>query len=346
MNNRDLLIETAADLFQRTTPLLGRDRSTEVELGRRAWLAIEGAELHLVGVSAEHGGAGDLADACAVLRTSARYACPVPLMETLLARWVLGEAGLSAPGGPLTVDNAGFAGLPEVGADGVFVSGELERVSFPRQASSVVFLATFGGTVHVCYVDIASTSIHLGQRMSGLDLACVDLVGLKPTAIAPSPVSADALNARGALYRAQEIAGALSRVLELAIEFSRQRVQFGRPIARFQAIQHHLADIAAETTAAAVAAESAADLAVDGEPQLAAAIAKTRTGIAVRAAAVAHQVHGAMGATEEYPLHLFTRRLWDWRDDFGTEAEWSEWLGARFLSAGSGAIWEEVARIA
>jgi acyl-CoA dehydrogenase len=346
MNNRDLLIETAADLFQRTTPLLGRDRSTEVELGRRAWSAIEGAELQLVGVSAEHGGAGDVADACAVLRTAARYACPVPLMETLLARWVLGEAGLEAPDGPLTVDNAGFAALPVVGGDGTFVSGELERVSFPRQATSVVFLAERRGTVHVCCIDIASASIQLGQRMSGLDLARVDLVGLKPTASGPSPVSADHLTARGALYRAQEIAGALSRILELAIEFSRQRVQFGRPISRFQAIQHHLADIAAEATAAAVAAESAGELAAGGELQLAAAIAKTRTGMAVRAASVAHQVHGAMGATEEYPLHLFTRRLWDWRDDFGSESQWSEWLGGRFLSAGSAAIWQEVARIA
>jgi acyl-CoA dehydrogenase len=53
-----------------------------------------------------------------------------------------------------------------------------------------------------------------------------------------------------------------------------------------------------------------------------------------------------MGATEEYPLHLFTRRLWDWRDDFGSEAQWSEWLGNRFLKTGSSAIWQEVARIA
>lgn len=346
MNNRELLIETAADLFQRTTPLLGRDRSTEVELGRRAWSTIEAAELHLVGVSAHRGGAGDVADACAVLRTSARYACPVPLMETLLARWALGEAGLDVPAGPLTVDNAGFASLPRIGGDGAFSAGELERVPFPRLATSVVLLAERGGGVHVCVIDIATASIHLGQRMSGLDQARVDLVGLKPTAIAASPLSLDEWNARGALYRAQEIAGALSRVLELAIEFSRQRVQFGRPISRFQAIQHHLADIAAEATAADVAAENGAELASTGDHQLAAAIAKTRTGLACRAAAVAHQVHGAMGATEEYPLHLFTRRLWDWRDDFGSEAQWSEWLGNRLLKAGSSAIWEEVARIA
>jgi acyl-CoA dehydrogenase len=345
MNDRELLTETAADLFQRTTPLLGRDRKTEVELGRLAWSAIERAELHVIGVSGEHGGAGDVGDACAVLRVSGRYACPVPLMETLLARWVLGEAGLEAPEGPLTIDNAGFAELPEIGNDGTFVSGQLERVPYPDQAKSVIVLAAQRGAVHVCLIDVATARKQLGQRITGQELASVDLVGSKPSLIARSPVSADALTARGALYRAQEIAGALSRVLEFAIEFSTQRVQFGRPIARFQAIQHHLADIAAEATAAEVAAENAADLASTGDAQLAAAIAKTRTGLACRAASVAHQVHGAMGATEEYPLHLFTRRLWDWRDDFGSETQWSEWLGNRFLRTGSSAIWQEVARI-
>jgi acyl-CoA dehydrogenase len=346
MNNRELLIATAADLFQRTTPLIGRDRSTDVELGSVAWAAIDSAELDLVGVSPAHGGAGDIADACAVLRTAARYASPVPLMETLLARWVLGEAGLRAPHGQLTIDNAGFAEPPSVGPDGAFLAGELQRVSFPRQAASLVVLAELRGVPHVCLVDTAHATMQLSERVSGLELARIDLLGAKPIALGPSPVSRDELRARGALYRAQEIAGALSRVLELAIDFSRQRVQFGRPIARFQAVQQHLADIAAEATAAAVAAESAADLAAQGDLQIAAAIAKTRTGIACRAASVAHQVHGAMGATEEYPLHLFTRRLWDWRDDFGTDAQWSELLGGRFLSAGAPAMWPEVARIA
>jgi acyl-CoA dehydrogenase len=93
-------------------------------------------------------------------------------------------------------------------------------------------------------------------------------------------------------------------------------------------------------------AEAAADLAQSGRTLEAAMIAKSRTGLASRAAAIAHQVHGAIGVTEEHPLHLFTRRIWDWRDDFGSDVEWSGCLGRKVARAGGAALWAEVSEIA
>ena len=59
------------------------------------------------------------------------------------------------------------------------------------------------------------------------------------------------------------------------------------------------------------------------------AAAKARIGEAVAlVAGVAHQVHAAMGFTHEHTLHRSTRRLWSWRDEFGTESEWQAWVGA------------------
>ncbi|MBO0838621.1 MAG: acyl-CoA dehydrogenase, partial [Actinobacteria bacterium] len=75
------------------------------------------------------------------------------------------------------------------------------------------------------------------------------------------------------------------------------------------------------------------------------AIAKSRTGLAARAASVAHQVHAAIGVTEEHPLHLFTRRIWDWRDDFGSDVEWSGRLGRQIAAAGAGRLWPGVSEI-
>jgi alkylation response protein AidB-like acyl-CoA dehydrogenase len=76
------------------------------------------------------------------------------------------------------------------------------------------------------------------------------------------------------------------------------------------------------------AARAAADAAAADPAGWKVAAAKIRTGEAAgRGAEIAHQVLGAIGFTDEHPLHLFTRLLWRWRDEFGTETEWAEVLG-------------------
>ena len=69
------------------------------------------------------------------------------------------------------------------------------------------------------------------------------------------------------------------------------------------------------------------------------AIAKARAGEAAgKVAEVCHQVHGAMGFTQEHPLHFATRRLWSWRDEFGHETFWQERIGRMVCSAGGEAL--------
>ena len=68
--------------------------------------------------------------------------------------------------------------------------------------------------------------------------------------------------------------------------------------------------------------------------------AKIRTGEAVgEGTAIAHQVFGAIGFTEEHILHRFTQRLWDWRDDFGNESEWAVELGELIAKNGPEERW-------
>jgi alkylation response protein AidB-like acyl-CoA dehydrogenase len=346
-DGRGLLVETAADLFKRTTPLVGRDSHHEADLGARVWKDVELAELATLGVAPESGGAGgDLGDACAVLRSAARFAPPIPLAETQLAAWLAAAAALKVPSGPLAVGPTSFRDLPRLGADGRFAPDSLRSVPFAGGVDLLVLLVQVKASPHVALVELAGTTRTDSASLSGEPWATVDLSGARPVDMAPFALEPGELIARGALLRAQQIAGALSRVLELSVEYARVRVQFGRPIARFQAIQHHLADIAAETVAAGVAAEAAADLAQSGRTLEAAMIAKSRTGLASRAAAIAHQVHGAIGVTEEHPLHLFTRRIWDWRDDFGSDVEWAGLLGRKVARAGGAALWAEVSEIA
>ena len=74
------------------------------------------------------------------------------------------------------------------------------------------------------------------------------------------------------------------------------------------------------------------------------AVAKLRVGAAVGVGAeIAHQVHGAMGFTMEYRLHQFTRRLWSWRDEFGTEADWAAVIGEQVCAAPADDLWGYIA---
>ena len=135
----------------------------------------------------------------------------------------------------------------------------------------------------------------------------------------------------GAALRAMAIAGALERVLMQTVEYARTRVQFGKPIASFQAIQQQLAVLAGHTAAAGLAAEAAiADIEAPERLRRSAAVAKIRCGEAAGAvASIAHQVHGAIGITKEHSLHFATRRLWSWRAEFGAESYWAEQARAR-----------------
>ncbi|MBA2535474.1 MAG: acyl-CoA/acyl-ACP dehydrogenase [Rubrobacter sp.] len=136
------------------------------------------------------------------------------------------------------------------------------------------------------------------------------------------------------------MAGALDRVLELSVGHAGERRQFGRPIGRFQAVQQQLALLAGVVAAAGAAVDAAVAAAGLGDAAFEVAVAKVRTGEAAgKAAAIAHQVHGAIGFTERHPLHQSTRRLWAWRDEFGSEGEWAERLGGIVASCGPENLW-------
>ena len=106
----------------------------------------------------------------------------------------------------------------------------------------------------------------------------------------------------GAAVRAMQIAGAMEAILDMSVGYANERVAFGRPIGKFQAVQHNLARLAGEAAAALAAAGSAADAISNGAAEeamfLEAASAKIRAGEAAgEGAAIAHQVLGAIGFT-------------------------------------------------
>ena len=142
------------------------------------------------------------------------------------------------------------------------------------------------------------------------------------------------------------MAGAMGRALSLSIEHVNMRQQFGRPLGKFQAVQQSLAVMACEVRAveAAAAALAARLDAIDLDPSAAAfeiAAAKLRANRAVGiVTSIAHQVHGAIGFTEEYDLHRVTVPLMRWRGTHGNDAHWARLLGRQVAGLGGRGLWE------
>lgn len=312
------------------------------------WQVLERTQLTLVSVPEEHGGAGgSLSDLGAVLRVAGRFSAPVPLAETaMLAGWMLAGSGLDVPAGPIAAGPSGRDETPVLRRDGAnwTLSGQFRRAPWARIAAYVAVIAEYEGRTYVARVDQSRCAVKPGFNLAWepRDDVHFGAVSLRADDVAPAGpgVTRRALYERGALARAVLMAGALDRALELSIEHARNRVQFGRAIAKFQAIQQELARFADEVAAAAAAAMSAVGAVERGEHGIAVACAKLRVAEAANTGAgIAHQIHAAIGVTEEYALHHSTLRLQAWRAEFGSEVEWGEWLGERILSAGADRLW-------
>jgi len=345
---RTMLADSAQRLFADHVDQKMLDAAKRDGWSEKLWHELEQAELPRVGVPEEaNGSGGTLSDAAAVLRIAARHAAPVPLAETMLAGWLLASAGLQVPRGALTVAPLHDEKISVVRDDAQWrVTGGLKRVPFARAAKQIVLLVD--GQVFA--VDTKQCRITPGRNLASE--ARDDVVLDKATALvaAPTQIAIEALQARGALLRAVQIGGALEHALDLACEYAIQRTQFGRKIAQFQAIQQELARCGGEVAAAVAAALSAAGVverladnaSMDGTHQtlLAVATAKIRACDAAReAVAIAHQVHGAIGVTDEYTLHHVTLRALAWREEFGNEVFWSMKLGRAMQQAGADAYW-------
>jgi acyl-CoA dehydrogenase len=343
MSAEPVLIETVDRLL---TDVCTQDEVERAEAdggwSATTWSALAEAGFPWVGIGEDRGGAGGtLFDAGALVRATGVHAAPVPLAETaMLGGWLLAEAGLSVPAGPVTV-------APSIGARTTDAGLELAApLAWARQAERIVFVSTGSGEgVHpvarhgiVVSVRPEQVSVGPGANLAGEARDRVTVTAPRDDwETAPLPDQAShLLRLRGSLSRSLMAAGALSSIAQLTVDYTNARRQFGQPVARFQAVQHHLVTVAQ----CAAKAEMAAAVALravargGGTDEVAAARVVVDDAIAVGTRA-AHQAHGAMGVTREYRLHQLTRRLWSWRHEWGTTREWRRLLGSTAVAVGA-----------
>lgn len=290
-------------------------------------------------------------DVFSIVYLAGYHAAGVGVADALMACWLLSRAGITPPAGP-----------------GVLIDGSAsaQALEFTRNAAGQVVLT---GEVKVCWAGAADWGVAADVR----DGVCeVHLVGLRPEdgvskqawlnmareagarlrfggAVVRTSGSFDMpagtgssgispVRLAGALVRSAQITGAMQRVLDLTIQYAGERVQFGKQLGQNQVIQHMLATLAGHVAASRVAALAA--WSGSGDSAFDIAVAKTRCSEAAGlAAGVAHQVHGAIGFTHEHTLGFYTRRLWSWRAEFGSDAWWSAELGRQAMAAGKARFW-------
>lgn len=289
------------------------------------WKAIDEAGFADALVPEAAGGAGlSLSDVFGVVELCGEFALPVPLAETMVARGLLALAGHTPVAGSLVL------------SDGV------------RQADgSVLCRLVPSGRVsdHVlARVDTQWYVLPVAWAQATPGAFCLDATLCWPTHVVGQ---AEALSLSGtdqhtvrrltAMVAAAMLSGALRCVFQRTLNYANERIQFGRPIGKFQAIQHQLAVMSEHVFAARMAARVGCSGEVLTPDSLRVAVAKARNSQAALAVAeLSHSIHGAIGFTKEYDLQLFTRRLHLWRQTAGTESYWHQVAGNTVIAGHTG----------
>ncbi|MCV7365788.1 acyl-CoA dehydrogenase [Mycolicibacterium neworleansense] len=306
---------------------------------RALWQRLHALGLVRLTGTEESGGSGaSWFEAAELLSAAVRHGVRIPLAEhDLLAGWLLETVGLPIDDAVRTVSMA-----PRDGDSTTSVpwAGEVERI---------VVLRPTGDQYQLTDVDPADVVVEPGTNLIGepRDTVRVDTAGITGYPVPHELVSQ--LRRKAALIRAIQVCAALERAVAVSIEHVASRVQFGRPLSKFQAIQNLISDAAAESALARAATEAALHTAVGTGWQsthLDFHIATARSCAGHAASVVtrnAHQVHGAIGTTHEHRLHTYTRAALAWRSEFGSVRFWDQQVASAAVAAGGRQLWALIA---
>ena len=325
-------------LMTEMTPELTRELwATESGRSDALWRQLADQGMAALMVPQEQGGLGlgevewaPLAQACGY------FALPEPLLDTaLVAAGLLRDA---LPAAPHASARERCATLLERIASGnarVAVAHPQELLVADAHVADAI-LCAHEGAVHLLRPDQAVLTARAGLDPSRrlFELAWTPDAD---TQLIPAAAAAGlwdgALN-RGALGVAAQQLGLTQRMLDLAIDYSAQRKQFGKAIGAYQAVKHLLADVAIQLEFAKPVLLRAAAALAHSLPDAGLHVSHARAAAgrcAWTAARQAIQVHGAMGYTWELDLQIFTKRAWALAGSWGDRAFHKARLGAHIL---------------
>jgi alkylation response protein AidB-like acyl-CoA dehydrogenase len=291
----ELLREATRGFLSREAPLSAVRAGLEQprELDRAAWARAAGMGWIAALVPEEHGGLGvDLSNAVTIAEELGRGLYGGPFLGCALAAWAWPEIGGLADG----ETTAAWCALAADAAP-ARVSGVARHV-FDADVADVLVVTTPRGTF---LVDPEHARV---EPEPGLDLTRTIATVTLDSAPA-TPVSARDPGPLGALLAAADAVGVAARLLEMTVEYAKQRTTFGRTLASYQAVKHKCADMLCDVEGSRAAVAAAAAEPSDRAITIEKAYATERC---ARVAGEALQIHGGIGFTWEHDLHLYLRR--------------------------------------
>ena len=318
-----VLGKTADEVFFNTLPVehLGFDQE--------GWRSVSASGLHRILLPEALGGAGFTAfsEASTVALRFGAHSPNIPFIDGMVANWICAKAGIEFSDEPVRlVFGREIDGKAE-GQTKYSWPGTM-RILWPDNVRRLLIVDT--DALYLCENVPGGAA---GRTLSGDPAAAIESpLEVHATRIPPE-LSRLAFELY-ALLTTAAIVGSFETLLSMTIEYANVRAQFGRAIGKFQAIQHMIAEMSSETAAAAASLHNATHSFGTARGSWDVAIAKSFASEAVSyIVSRAHQVHGAIGYTAEFPLQRFTRRLWAWREEAGTRAYWHQMIGAAVLAS-------------
>ena len=352
--DQEMLRSMAREFIEQETP---RTFVRDMEEDDRGFTADMWQKIAQVGwlgliVPEEHGGTGqNLVDLGILLEEVGHGVMPGPFFNTALVTVAILDAGSDAQkaeylpriaAGDLIataailepysrLDANGINLEASASGDGYTLNGTKMFVENAHAADYLLVAARTGGSgedgITLLLVDAQSDGVSVDKlKTIATDNQCE--VTFNNVSVPAANVLGEAGNGwaqlklllqKGAALRCCQMVGALQEVLDMTVEYVKNRVQFGRPIGSFQAIQHYCANMATDVDGSRFITYQAIWRLGEGLPSdLEVSSAKAWVSdSAQRVAATAHQCHGAIGFTQEHDLQLFTRRLKAWEVSFG-----------------------------
>lgn len=337
---KDMILDVVERMLKEN---VDKDLVDTVEQGlwaSKVWGLFEENGIPIVAISEENGGAGgDLEDLLNIVRLTGKYAAPIPFAETTLANYILEYTNLQVISDlatyMLSTDQA-------YTLEDKKLTGEAIHIHWARHTKHLVTLANSSEGTHLVEIDLGKAEITQGANLAGEPRDTVKFSNAQVSQVSAA-LSSDDIRTLTTFETAFQLAlmtGAIDKINDLTVQYTKEREQFGRPIHRFQLVQQHIVNLAGETAVALAAFNNVTNTLLTQSKNSEVAYARIRFEEAIQAVAtISHQVHAAIGTTHEHSLHQYTRRLWSWRDEGANISYWTEILATQLLENSGDNLW-------